>query len=500
MPPQTTIAASRLSRIPAQGHHEVDARVARAVGLDGRRRAATRSPDEREGRSRAQPEPLVCAGRPARSPSTISAIPDDHERAVAVQARLGVGEERRSDHRRHRDQPERAQGAAAEPSIDGGGWSRNFTSHTVDRSSRAFMGARVEPSPPTGGDASSTRAPMTRRPAETDAFEHDDGFTRTPSGSAAPPQELRGADRPRRRGPHRGPRRGARAARTQRRRQDDDGGDPRRPPQGRRRPASRCSATTPASASAASASASGSCSRKPGWTRRSRWREAIELYGAAYPSPRPAHELLELVGLERSRRRTAPPTSPAASAAAWTSRSALVGDPDLIFLDEPTTGFDPAARRQSWETISSLRALGKSILLTTHYMEEAQYLADRVVVLAKGRIVAEGTPDELGSGRRDLDRHRSAGRRSTTGSRCPTTRDRRARARAASARPRRPRDLAPLLELGRHARHGARAPDRHASDPRGRLSRSHRYRGGGRATAITTLSSADAGGSPAACG
>ena len=75
----------------------------------------------------------------------------------------------------------------------------------------------------------------------------------------------------------------------------------------------------------------------------------------------------------------------------------LVGDPDLIFLDEPTTGFDPAARRQSWETIANLRSLGKSVLLTTHYMEEAQHLADRVVVIAKGRVVAEGTPDELGS-------------------------------------------------------------------------------------------------------
>ena len=114
----------------------------------------------------------------------------------------------------------------------------------------------------------------------------------------------------------------------------------------------------------------------------------------------------------------------------------LVGDPDLIFLDEPTTGFDPAARRQSWETIANLRSLGKSILLTTHYMEEAQHLADRVVVLAKGRVVAEGTPDELGSDDADdarqlprarLPRHAPAAR----------GRDRRARARAASAPPRR---------------------------------------------------------------
>jgi ABC-2 type transport system ATP-binding protein len=74
----------------------------------------------------------------------------------------------------------------------------------------------------------------------------------------------------------------------------------------------------------------------------------------------------------------------------------IAGDPDLIFLDEPTTGFDPAARRASWELISSLRSLGKTILLTTHYMDEAQHLADRVVVIARGRVIAEGTPDSLG--------------------------------------------------------------------------------------------------------
>jgi ABC-2 type transport system ATP-binding protein len=74
---------------------------------------------------------------------------------------------------------------------------------------------------------------------------------------------------------------------------------------------------------------------------------------------------------------------------------ALVGDPDLVFLDEPTTGFDPAARRSAWETIRSLRALGKTILLTTHYLDEAQQLADRVAVIRDGRIVASGTPAEL---------------------------------------------------------------------------------------------------------
>ncbi len=125
-------------------------------------------------------------------------------------------------------------------------------------------------------------------------------------------------------------------------------------------------------------------------------REAIELYGAAYAHPRSADELLDLVGLgDRGDYRAADLSG--GQRRRLDLALGLVGDPDLIFLDEPTTGFDPAARRQSWETIANLRTLGKSILLTTHYMEEAQYLADRVVVLAKGQIVAEGTPDELGS-------------------------------------------------------------------------------------------------------
>ena len=125
-------------------------------------------------------------------------------------------------------------------------------------------------------------------------------------------------------------------------------------------------------------------------------REAIELYGAAYPNPRPARELLDLVGLaDRGDYRAADLSG--GQRRRLDLALGLVGDPDLIFLDEPTTGFDPAARRQSWETIANLRSLGKSVLLTTHYMEEAQNLADRVVVIAMGRVVAEGTPDELGS-------------------------------------------------------------------------------------------------------
>jgi ABC-2 type transport system ATP-binding protein len=75
---------------------------------------------------------------------------------------------------------------------------------------------------------------------------------------------------------------------------------------------------------------------------------------------------------------------------------ALVGDPELLFLDEPTTGFDPSARRQAWDVIAGLRDLGKTVFLTTHYMDEAQRLADRVTIIAAGRIVARGTPEDLG--------------------------------------------------------------------------------------------------------
>jgi ABC-2 type transport system ATP-binding protein len=88
---------------------------------------------------------------------------------------------------------------------------------------------------------------------------------------------------------------------------------------------------------------------------------------------------------------------------------ALAGDPDLLFLDEPTTGFDPSARREAWEVVKNLASLGKTVLLTTHYMDEAQYLADRVAVIADGRIVAEGTPATLGD--RNLARARIRYRR-----------------------------------------------------------------------------------------
>jgi ABC-2 type transport system ATP-binding protein len=126
-------------------------------------------------------------------------------------------------------------------------------------------------------------------------------------------------------------------------------------------------------------------------------REAVELHSAAYPARRPADEVVDLVGLGAKRDARIQRLS-GGQRRRLDLALGIAGDPELIFLDEPTTGFDPAARRQSWELISRLRQGGKTILLTTHYMDEAQHLADRVVVIARGRVIAEGTPDTLGRG------------------------------------------------------------------------------------------------------
>jgi ABC-2 type transport system ATP-binding protein len=126
-------------------------------------------------------------------------------------------------------------------------------------------------------------------------------------------------------------------------------------------------------------------------------REAIELYSAAYPQPRPADEVAELVGLGgKGDARAA--TLSGGQRRRLDLALGIAGDPELVFLDEPTTGFDPAARRQAWDLIARLRSLGKTILLTTHYMDEAQHLADRVVVLGRGSVIAQGTPETLGRG------------------------------------------------------------------------------------------------------
>ena len=123
-------------------------------------------------------------------------------------------------------------------------------------------------------------------------------------------------------------------------------------------------------------------------------REVIDLYSAAYPHPRPADEVVELVGLEEKRDARVETLS-GGQRRRLDLALGIASDPEVLFLDEPTTGFDPSARRRSWELIDRLRSLRKTILLTTHYMEEAQRLADRVAVIASGRIVAEGDPSSL---------------------------------------------------------------------------------------------------------
>jgi ABC-2 type transport system ATP-binding protein len=125
-------------------------------------------------------------------------------------------------------------------------------------------------------------------------------------------------------------------------------------------------------------------------------RETLELYAGYYREPRSVSETIEQVGLSEKA------DARAGSLSGGQQRRldvglALIGDPDLLFLDEPTTGFDPSARRQFWGVIGGLRDLGKTVFLTTHYMEEAQRLADRVAIIAAGRIVAEGTPADLGN-------------------------------------------------------------------------------------------------------
>jgi ABC-2 type transport system ATP-binding protein len=123
-------------------------------------------------------------------------------------------------------------------------------------------------------------------------------------------------------------------------------------------------------------------------------RETLKLYAGYYPAPRPVEETIELVGLTEQAKQRAGRLS-GGQQRRLDVAIALVGDPDLIFLDEPTTGFDPLARRQAWEVIGSLHKLGKTVFLTTHYMDEAETLADRVAVIAAGRLVASGTPETL---------------------------------------------------------------------------------------------------------
>ena len=124
-------------------------------------------------------------------------------------------------------------------------------------------------------------------------------------------------------------------------------------------------------------------------------RESMQLYAGYYRHPRPIEETLELAGLRDAAAQRATSLS-GGQRRRLDVALALIGDPELIFLDEPTTGFDPTARRAAWAMIEGLRGIGKTVFLTTHYMEEAERLADRIAVIAAGRIIAQGTPRTLG--------------------------------------------------------------------------------------------------------
>ncbi|HEY6151558.1 MAG TPA: ABC transporter ATP-binding protein [Gaiellaceae bacterium] len=148
--------------------------------------------------------------------------------------------------------------------------------------------------------------------------------------------------------------------------------------------------------------------------------EMLSLFAGYYERSRPVDEVVELIGLRDQRDQRVRRLS-GGQRRRLDLGLALVGDPELIFLDEPTTGFDPHARRQAWETLRSLRSLGKTIVLTTHYLDEAEQLADRVAVLRKGEIVAVGPPAELiGATPATEIRYRENGREVTLETDSPT--------------------------------------------------------------------------------
>jgi ABC-2 type transport system ATP-binding protein len=126
-------------------------------------------------------------------------------------------------------------------------------------------------------------------------------------------------------------------------------------------------------------------------------REALAHFAKAYPAPRDPEETIALVGLEQKADARTKDLS-GGQLRRLDLALALIGDPELVFLDEPTTGFDPAARRTAWGVVRRLKELGKTVLLTTHYLDEAQELSDRVAIVKEGRIVAAGPPDQLGPG------------------------------------------------------------------------------------------------------
>ena len=126
-------------------------------------------------------------------------------------------------------------------------------------------------------------------------------------------------------------------------------------------------------------------------------REIVTLFASFYPRPRSVDETVDLVGLaEKANARTG--TLSGGQRRRLDVAVGIIGDPEMVFLDEPTTGFDPSARRDAWNMIEGLKALGKTIFLTTHYMDEAEHLADRVAILRRGELAAQGTMSELGAG------------------------------------------------------------------------------------------------------
>jgi len=151
-------------------------------------------------------------------------------------------------------------------------------------------------------------------------------------------------------------------------------------------------------------------------------RESLATFAGYYANPRDPNDVIEIVELsEKANARVR--TLSGGQQRRLDLGLALIGDPELIFLDEPTTGFDPGARRTAWQTISNLRALGKTILLTTHYLDEAEQLADRVAVLRNGEIIREGTPADLRGGDVETEiRYRRNGDAVTERTREPTRR------------------------------------------------------------------------------
>jgi ABC-2 type transport system ATP-binding protein len=124
-------------------------------------------------------------------------------------------------------------------------------------------------------------------------------------------------------------------------------------------------------------------------------RETVDVYAGYYPKPRDIDEVIEVVGLDEKRNVRVDKLS-GGQQRRLDVAIGLAGDPELLFLDEPTTGFDPSARRHAWEMVKNLTMLGKTVFLTTHFMDEAQFLADRVAVITRGEIVADGPPSTLG--------------------------------------------------------------------------------------------------------